>query len=245
MQSLSDHLSQFEEPEIDTTISALRSFEWKRNETFVLIEASKLSLEDDFLKYEPQTESQERFRMTVRGVIRRGVKDFWKPRMDPSFNSNGDGITFEFFRKPAVGKTYKWWKRAARKYSPARKSRLGTVDEYIAFLAVLMKLLLANGWPIEKVWYAICDDSTELGEYLTNPDEIPELQFVGTKEVCGFFDLGHTHKMLKWNGEKGGLCIAGGCCELFGHDIPLSKILLRVFFPNVANTTVGWVVLGR
>ena len=58
MKSLSDHLLEVEEPEIDTTISALRSFEWKRNETFVLIEASKLSLDDEFLKYEPQTESQ-------------------------------------------------------------------------------------------------------------------------------------------------------------------------------------------
>ena len=245
MKSLSRHLSHMKENGSDSTVSVVRDFEWKRNEKFVLIEASKLSLDDEFLKYEPQTERQKNFKYTVKAVIEKGVKDFWKPRMDPSFNPKGDGICFEFFRSPAVGKTYKWWKRAAKKYCPERKSRLGTFDEYIAFLAVLMKMLIANGWPIEKVWHVICDDSAEIGQYLTNPEEVPELENVGTKEVLGFFDLAHTHKMLKWNGEKGGLCIAGGCFEVFGYDYPVSKIILRVFYPNIANSTVGWVVLSK
>ena len=245
MDNLADHIHYENNMEVDSTISKLRNFQWKRHETFVLIEASKLSLEDDFLKYEPKTVCQEQFRIKVRGAIRRGVKDFWKPRMDPSFNAKGDGITFEFFRKPAVGKTYKWWKRAAKKYSPARKSRLGTEDEYVAFLAVLMKLLLANGWPIEEVWSAICDDSSKLGQYLTKTEEESQLQYVGTKEIYGFFDLGNTHKMLHWNGESGGLCLAGGCFEILGSDIPLATVLMRVYFPNVANSTVGWVVLSK
>jgi hypothetical protein len=245
MKHLTAHLSRHKENESDSANSDLKSFSWERSEKFVLIEASKLSLDDDFLKYEPQTKKQENFKHTLVAVIEKGVKDFWKPRMDPSFTPKGDGICFEFFRKPAVGKTYKWWKRAAKRYCPERRSRLGTFDEYIAFLAVLMKMLLKNGLPLEKVWHMICDDSTDVGHFMTNIKELPELENVGTKEVLGFFDLGNTHKMLKWNGEKGGLCVAGGCYEVFGYDFPVSKIILRVFYPNIADSTVGWVVLSK
>ena len=245
MKSLSLHLSRKKEIESDSTIIPVQNFAWKRHEKFVLIEASKLSLDDDFLKYEPQTERQKNFKYTLKAVIQKGVKDFWKPRIDPSFNPKGDGICFEFFRRPAVGKTYKWWKRAAKRYCPERKSRLGTFEEYIAFWAVFMKLLVENGWPLEKVWHVVCDDSTDIGQFLSNLEEIPELENVGTKEIYGFFDLGNTHKMLKWHGEKGGICIAGGCYELLGYEFPVSSIILRVFYPNIADSTVGWVVLSK
>ena len=41
--------------------------------------------------------------------------------------------------KPAVGRTVKWWKKKAKEFMPEKESRIGTTNERIAFLALLIK----------------------------------------------------------------------------------------------------------
>ena len=108
-------------------------------EKFILCEASKLSLEDEFMKYEPRTENERIFKKELQSAIRSGLKDFYRPKYDPSFDSDGK-ICFIRGAKPAVGKSYCWWEENARYYWNGR-SRLGRKEEYLAFLGILIKKL--------------------------------------------------------------------------------------------------------
>lgn len=78
-------------------------------DAFVFVEASKLSLKDEFMKYKPKTAREENFKKQLAEAIKKGVKDFWAPKYDPSFNEEGTGICYVPGKKPAVGKSYNWW----------------------------------------------------------------------------------------------------------------------------------------
>ena len=89
----------------ELTVETILAREVPKDDSFVLIEASKLSLGDDFLQYEPQTEAQEGFKKNLTSAIKSGVKDFYRPIYDPSVDENGN-IVFVAGKKPAVGHSY-------------------------------------------------------------------------------------------------------------------------------------------
>ena len=60
-----------------------------------------------------------------------------------------------------------WWEKAAKKYKPSKHSRLGTLNEYYAFLGFLIKELIGNGLEKPEAWLAVCDDSRNLGHLNT------------------------------------------------------------------------------
>lgn len=211
-------------------------------DSFVLIEASKLSLDDDFLQYEPQTKNQQDFKKNLTSVIKSGVKDFYRPIYDPSFDENGN-IVFVAGRKPAVGHSYNWWVKAAKRYMPERGSRLGTKDEYVAFLGVLIKKLVAGGWSVADAWHAVCDDSKMLGHYWNSENAKHDFEETGSREVCGFFDLANTCKILAWDDEIGRFWLASGLYFDSGSLHPLADLgLYRNRDGNYSNS-VGWYVL--
>ena len=81
----------------------------------ILIEASKLSLKDAFMKHKPKTEAEKRFKDTLTEIIKSGIEDFYRPAMDPSFaDKEKTKIHYMSGEKPAVGKTYTWWKEAVK-----------------------------------------------------------------------------------------------------------------------------------
>ena len=150
-----------------------------KDDPFVLVEASKLSLEDDFLKYEPQTGKQQDLKEKLAFAIKSGVKDFYRPIYDPSIDENGN-IVFVAGKMPAGGYSYNWWKNAAKKYMSDRKIRLGTKNEYVAFFGAQIKKLIACGWSIEDSW----------------------------ESACSFFSFASTYKILEWDDEAGGFWMA-------------------------------------
>ena len=79
---------------------------------YVVIEASKLSVKDEFMNYSPQTFYEKSFRGNLLNVLKQGMKDFCKPIYDPSLSSNG--ITYEPNQKPAVGLTFLQWFELAK-----------------------------------------------------------------------------------------------------------------------------------
>ena len=101
-------------------------------DNFILIEAESLSLNDAFMKHKPCTKVEEIAKKLITDAIKAGVKNFYRPIMDPSFAE--DGIKFVAGEMPAVGKSYNWWVDTAKKYEPSHNSRLGTRLEYRAFL---------------------------------------------------------------------------------------------------------------
>lgn len=178
---------------------------------FKKVPASELRLDDSFMKYRPETKREQKFKELVETAIKNGLKDFWRPICDPSFDYIGS-ICYEPGNMPAMGKNYDWWEENANEYAPERGSRLGTKSEYIAFLAVLIKELVASGKSVEWAWNAVCNDSKELGHYRNSENARLALESTGSREICGFFDLANTYKVLAEDEDADGFWLAGGYC---------------------------------
>lgn len=206
-----------------------------------LVEASKLSLDDKFMQYEPEEGTNEaRFKESLTKVIQSGVSDFWRPNLDPSFDETGKSICYVKGKRPAVGKSRNWWKKVAKKVGLQE----GTEKQYVAFLGCLIKKLVEEGWNVEKAWDAICNDSKDLGHYLDSRNAKYDFEMTGSREICEFYDLGNTCKILAEDEEAGGFWIAGGGYYCSGDFYPLAD-LDHCNFVNCGNSyCVGWLVLN-
>ena len=209
---------------------------------FKLVPASKLSLNDDFLKYSPKTPAEKAFMEAVKKVIKAGMQDFYRPTLDPSFDSDGR-ICYQTGMKPAVGKSYNWWYEHSKKFCSERKSRLGTKSEYIAFLAVFIKEMVASGKSLEWAWNAVCNDSKELGHYWNSNDAKHALEATGNREVCGWRDIANTYKILAEDKEAGGFWLAGGNYNNNSNNNPLADLYHNNNRNNDNNNSSGWLVL--
>lgn len=87
---------------------------------FKLVRASELSLSDDFLKHIPKNPVEEKFKEAVKAVIEVGVKNFYRPTIDPSFDGDGR-ICYQAGRKPVA--------------SGAR-------------VAIALTMVITNRWPV-------------------------------------------------------------------------------------------------
>ena len=206
---------------------------------FKLVRASELSFTDYFLMYHPKTRAEFKFKDEVRKVIKAGVQDFFCPTLDPSFDGD-ERICYQAGTKPAIVKSYNWWYEHAKKYCPERKSRLGTKNEYIAFLAVLIKELVDSGKSLEWAWNFVCNDSKELEHYRNSSDDKHKLEATSNREVCGWCDLANTCKFLAKDNGANGFWLAGsryygnrGMADLYHYGYRCGG--------NVGGT--GWIVL--
>ena len=208
------------------------------------VEAESLSLDDKFMKYKPKTELEKETKALIKEVIDKGVKNFYRPIMDPSFTDDGENICFEKGRKPAVGKSYNWWKKVAENFSSERNSRLGTRLEYGAFLGVLIKNLVADGASVSWAWNAVCNDSKELGHYYNSENAKHEFEPTGSRFICGFYDLANTYKIFAEDEEAGGFWLAGGFCYHCSDNYPLAVLSHYTYRLNDYDYGVGWLVLS-
>ena len=224
---------------IETTVAEVASKNFE--DVIMLVEASKLSLDDTFMMYRPKTDEEKAFKKLLSEAIKSGLKDFYRPIIDPSFNEDKAEICYKFGRRPAVGKSYNWWKKTARKFKP--NSRLGTRYEYAAFLGVLIKKLVENGWSAAKAWNAVCTDSKDLGHYRNSENAKGTFEDTGAREVCGFFDLANTYKILAEDEEAGGFWLAGGCYGDFSYGDPLADLFRSDIRFFGRSSSVGWLVL--
>lgn len=216
-----------------------------QEDIFKKVPASELSLEDDFLKYTPKTEQEKQFKRAVKKAIKAGVHDFWRPVCDPSFDDDGR-ICYEPGKMPAVGKKCEWWEKNAKNFCPERGSRLGTKYEYIAFLAVLIKELVASGKTLEWAWNAICNDSKELGHYRDSENAKEDFEPTGSREICGWCDLANSYKIVAKNKEGGGFWFVGGSYRDDNHYFYrycLSALRSCNHYGRDNCISCGWLVL--
>lgn len=212
-------------------------------DVFCLIEASKLSLDDDFMKYNPKNIKEQKLKDELEVVIKKGIDDFWRPIMDPSIDNQGN-ICFKKGCLPAIGKTTSWWRSNAEKFNPMCKSRLGTKSQYIAFLGVLIKTLVGEGLTVEDAWIDVCSDSKRLGNYWNSENSKHALEVTGSRTIAGFCDLGNTCKILLGEESENEFWIAGGdCCDV-SRDFPIASFG-ELCDPNYyLCRRVGWLVLS-
>ena len=215
------------------------------NDIFSLVQASKLSLDDDFMKHDPRTLSEENLKNLIEEAIRNKTGDFYRPKMDPSFDDKG-GICYKAGNMPAVGKSYSWWQRMAKAYMPERKSRLGNKLEYAAFLGVLIKKLVKQGWDISKAWSAVCNDSKELGHYANSENARRMVEPTGSREVCGFCELANTYKYLAGSSNGNKFWKAGANYASNSMFMPISDLLVFASEQNHDwHDSVGWIVIPK
>ena len=162
---------------------------------FKKVPASELRLDDAFMKYNPRDKDLRYRKEMVENAIRNGLKDFWRPICDPSFDSNGK-LCFEPGQMPALGECVLVWYDIAKEFAPECGSRLGTRNEYIAFMAVLIKELVESGWKVADAWKAVYMDSKKLGHYRNSKDAKNFFEPTGSREVCGWYDLSNIYKIL-------------------------------------------------
>lgn len=213
-------------------------------ENYYLVQASMLSIKDKVFQHEPKTKKQKKFKDDLIEAIETGVKDFYRPVMDPSIK---DGkIIFKSGMLPAVRYSYDWWKDAAKNVETVMYSRLGIKNEYVAFLGCLMKELEINGMEIDEIWSMVCDDSTELGHYINSEGAKNELEKTGSRKVCKMlFDLANTLKIIQENPTEKteGFYIASGSFQNRGEVYPLADIT-HVYDKNTKfDKAVGWIVI--
>ena len=219
-----------------------------QDDVFVLVEASKLSLDDEFMKHKPKHEREKTFKKLLTKVIKKGLKDFYRPKYDPSFNKDRTGIIFKAGNKHAVYKSYNWWEKVAKEFMPERHSRLGTKSEYVAFLGVLIKKLVEDcKWNVADAWHAVCNDSKELGHYWNSKDAKHDFEDTGMREICGFFDLANTYKILAEDEDDsiGGFWLAGGNYDNHSIIMPLASLIRDTSLVKDYKGGVGWVVLEK
>lgn len=223
-------------------------FESNQGDCFVLVEASKLSLDDEFMKHEPKTDPERIFKERVENAIKRGLKDFYRPKYDPSFSYRPKRLCYDSGKHPVVGGSYKWWAKVAKEVNPERNSRLGTETEYIAFLAVLIKKLVASGKSIERAWDNVCNSSYSLGNYRRNFEDKAYLEMTGSNEICGVYDLSNTFKLFAADDNKDyNFCVAGGCylCDTANGIFALATMSTYKcsYHKSTSELTTGWIVL--
>ena len=177
---------------------------------FKLIDVSEISLEDEFLQYEPFYNKAREFKKEMIEALKNyPKKKLYVSIYDPAENKDGTGIVFKKGMKPAVGHSFEWHKKAAEEYMPAYKSRLCTKSEYILFLAYLMKKMSEHGWGIEELWDAVTKNSKKLGQYRVAGVK-SMLQPTGSKGLFEFHDLANTIKFIASDDGEADYYIASG-----------------------------------
>lgn len=210
---------------------------------FCLIEASKLSLNDDFMKYKPITFQGKKFKESVESAICSGLKDFYCSKYDPSLDDNGN-ICYVPNKKPATGFSYQWWKDKAKTFMPERESCLGSERHRVALLAVLLKKLVEDGYSNKHAWSSICNDSIEMGHYWNSKNAKRKLELTGSREICGFYDLANTGKILKGEDDTYYLTAGGNYVDI-SYDKPLTNFRIGRIQNISINYGVGWIILNK
>ena len=84
-----------------------------------------------------------------------------------------------------------------------------------------------------------------MGHYWNSDNAKHQFEYTGSREICGFFDLANTYKILAKDEEAGGFWLAGGFFNLDGNDDPLADLVLRNGYNYCRNCGVAWLVLKK
>lgn len=222
---------------------------------FVRVPVSELSLNDDwFKKCDPTKLVHSSDYQLVEEIIKSGMKDFYCPKYDPSFNKDGNGICYVPGKQPAIGKSYKWWKKIAEGFAPEYKISLGTKYKWKAFMAVFVKKLVKSGWEVNDAWNAIFNDSKELLKFphCDRSDKKfvieQDIEDTGSRGLFDFFDLCSTEKFLLKDDDD--ICIASSNIksELYTYYLcfsPSGKTSPVCCSENTPEPFTGWITLDK
>ena len=111
-----------------------------------------------------------------------------------------------------TGFSQRKWAEILKDYNPSRNSRMMTLTEFACRNLYLIQELVGTGYEIAEAWEAVCDDSRKIGHYRNSDNPKNGFEPTGSREVCGFCDLGNARKFIAedpWE-KTGGFWAAGG-----------------------------------
>lgn len=187
-ETKSEHVSEIKKREA-------ASVEKNFNDLLFRVEASKLSMEDKFLDVVEEVAGRQFYNDLI-DVIQNGISDFYVVRMNPSFDENGN-ICFKEKMPIAEGKSYNWWLENAKKFKPELNSRLGKKSEYIAYIGVFLKTVIADNInDMNTIWKARLQCRIQVGASIADIFKQFELKPAGHDSWFGFCDIRNAHKFL-------------------------------------------------
>lgn len=191
--------------------------ETEKNETFSISE-SELECKIDpnifagaWLEHQPTTRRQEETLTLYQDAKAKGrLHTFTCMTIDTSVK---DGkLVYQKGLPIKTGFSQNQWAKMLKDYNPSRNSRQMTRTEYACRNLFLIQKLVESGYKIDEAWKAVCDDSRKIGHYRNSDNPKYDFEPTGSREVCGFCDLGNSWKFLAedpWE-EAGGFWIASG-----------------------------------
>lgn len=228
----------------------LAEFEIEENETSSISE-SELECKIDpnifageWLEHQPTTRRQEETLTLYQDAKAKGrLHTFTCMTIDPSVE---DGkLVYQKGLPTKTGFSQNQWAKMLKDYNPSRNSRQMTRTEYACRNLFLIQRLVESGYEIEEAWKAVCDDSREIGHYSNSDNPKYDFEPTGSREVCGFCDLGNTWKFIAedpWD-EAGGFWAAGGYYNNDSYDLPVADLYHDDDVGSDGNCGVGMLAL--
>lgn len=224
--------------------------ETEKNETFSIFE-SELECRIDpnlfageWLNHQPTTQRQkETLNLYLDAKANGRLHTFTCMTIDPSVK---DGkLVYQKGLPIKTGFSQNKWAKMLKDYNPSRNSRQMTRTEFACRNLFLIQKLVKSGYEIEEAWEAVCDDSRKIGHYLNSDNHKHDFEPTGSREVCGFCDLGNACKFIAedpWD-EAGGFWAAGGCYFSDSYSNPVAYLNPLNYVDNDFYYFVGMLAL--
>lgn len=208
---------------------------------FPVVHAGTISLDDEIFKHKPETVNQVIFKKRLEHALNMNIYNFRAQVMDPSLDKDGN-IIFKAGEKPAIGQPTMWWDLQVQHYFPKKRSRMGSPNQRIIFLAVLMRELVNNyNYTISEAWKAICDQSREICNCADTIQGKKYIEPTGSRKIGQWADLGNVYKITKHN-EKS-FALEGSNYNFSGNFCTLSFIIGDHKLGNFHKSSLGWMVM--
>ena len=212
---------------------------------FPIVEFNKISVEDVFMKHEPETGNQKRVKAAIIEAKEINLENFRAPAVDPSFSQDGRNIVYEKGKMPAVGEDAKWWKETFKNFMPEKNSMMGPQMYRDVFLGTIIKdLVEEESYEVSAAWEAVCDRSEGLGHYYDSKDAKRVLEVTGSRKVGKWYDLGNTCKITENDTGKSGFLFGGGNYMCYGSSYPLADVNKSFDAFRRNSRCVGWMVMS-
>lgn len=207
------------------------------------IDPLAFQLDADWLKYEPRTDRQKQTKeLFLDARVKGRLHAFTCMAIDPSLDPLTGEVVYQPGLLPAVGKSYNNWVAIFKNYAPERNSRVLTRTEGAGKnLELIRRLVTWKKVSVEAAWDAVCDHSAELGHFADSDNAQSCFELTGSREVCGFYDLGNVYKILAedpWE-EADGYWAAGGGFDLSSFNNPLADLHHSIGVDYASNYGLG------
>lgn len=158
---------------------------------FFLVEASRLSFDDTFMKHEPCDEFERKLKNDLCYVISSKMKDFYCSRNAPLLSEVSDEIIAFENDDVRYHESYRFWNKVSKKLNKEKKSRIGTRYQYSAYLGTVIKQLVSCGITVEQAWKEVHYLSKLYDLSKENPQyQGINISFYGIKDVLLRDDIG-------------------------------------------------------